>query len=63
MHTMHTSRMGWQSAMTVERGGDPNPDERAMRLDRRFGRSDGIRTCLKARTVEDDCLKNGQWKI
>ena len=52
MHTMHTSRMGWQSAMTVECDGDLNPDKRAMRPDRRFERSDGIRTCLKARTVK-----------
>ena len=53
MHTMHTSRMSWQFAMIAERGGDPNLDKQAMRLDRRFGRSDGIRTCLKTRTVED----------
>ena len=43
MHTMHTSRMGWQSAVTAERGGDPNLDKRAMRRD-------GVHTCLKTRT-------------
>ena len=51
MHTMHTSRMGWRSAITAERGGDPNPDKRAMR-------PDGVRECPKTRAVEDECLKS-----
>ena len=46
MHTMHTSCMEWQFAMTVECDGDCDPKERAMKLD-------GIREFLKSRTVED----------
>ena len=46
MHTMHTSRMSRQFAMIVECDGDCDLKERAMKLD-------GIRECLKSRTVED----------
>ena len=31
MHTMHTSRMGWQSVVIAERGEDFDPKEQAMR--------------------------------
>ena len=62
MHTMHTDCMGWQSAVTAERGGDPNPDKRAMR-------PDGVHKCTesasseemiarKSRTVEDKRTDN-----
>ena len=53
---------GWQSAVTAERGGDPNPDKRAMR-------PDGVHKCTesasseemiarKSRTVEDKRTDN-----
>ena len=51
MHTMHTSRMGWQSAMTVECDDNCDPKKRAMSFD-------GVRECPKTRVVKDECLKS-----